>query len=487
MKVFDSSFCLSLLFFLGRTTFTKSDDPNQGDEINLSTVGMCRLRKFDCQDHYVKTSYKSTINLVQMKNPAIGDGNGRLPKKKSILFVHGILASTDYFITGSVDVRPKDLSQLKISDMSEESLASALHDEPSVQSLPFLLSNTGYDVWLMNRRPTMRSQAASGQEKLASWHLNETRRSPPGGPGFDYPFRETNGSIVETLINQLEYNLLVDLNPYVALETFNLDYWDFSMDEQALIDLPKIIDYILEHDNRSELCIVGHSLGGALPVMLQSEKVEYQKKIGRTILFAPALETVRDMSLFIMAVKALEPLVATLLGPLPLPQMSPAIATIVGDFCAADVTDDIICTPIEDAILGEGSNENVMRVGSWKALFNVASSHEVLHLIQTLKKRRISKLDYRIPILNYIHYGTFEPPVYPLERVNGSRILIWYGNTDGLVDPDNAGLLVGMFGTPPTLRFLDQSGLHFNHLSYQRHMNVGQLVNIPSLKYMEMA
>ncbi|KAI8477459.1 MAG: Alpha/Beta hydrolase protein [Monoraphidium minutum] len=61
-------------------------------------------------------------------------------------------------------------------------------------------------------------------------------------------------------------------------------YWQWSMDELALIDLPAQIDFILRRTGQRSLAIAGHSQGATLPLMLLAARPEYNSKIWLFIL-----------------------------------------------------------------------------------------------------------------------------------------------------------------------------------------------------------
>ncbi|KIZ02804.1 lipase, family member K [Monoraphidium neglectum] len=56
-------------------------------------------------------------------------------------------------------------------------------------------------------------------------------------------------------------------------------FWEFSMDELALLDLPSQIDFVLKTSGQKSLGFIGHSQGCTLSVMLLAAKPEYNKKI----------------------------------------------------------------------------------------------------------------------------------------------------------------------------------------------------------------
>jgi predicted alpha/beta hydrolase len=56
-------------------------------------------------------------------------------------------------------------------------------------------------------------------------------------------------------------------------------YWQSSLDELALLDLPATIDAVLRMTGAPQLSVVGHSQGAALPAMLLAARPEYNKKV----------------------------------------------------------------------------------------------------------------------------------------------------------------------------------------------------------------
>ncbi|XP_063989876.1 lipase 3-like [Diachasmimorpha longicaudata] len=62
-------------------------------------------------------------------------------------------------------------------------------------------------------------------------------------------------------------------------------YWDFSLDEYALEDLPAMFDYIIKTTGQPQLSYVGHSLGSTVILMLLSDKPEYNDKLSVVIHF----------------------------------------------------------------------------------------------------------------------------------------------------------------------------------------------------------
>ena len=90
-------------------------------------------------------------------------------------------------------------------------------------SLPFLLVEQGYDVWLGNSRGTIFSLD----------HISKN-------------YKKANG-----------------------------DYWDFSMDENVIYDLPASIEYVKQVTGATKINYIGHSQGTTIFFMLYMHNPSY--------------------------------------------------------------------------------------------------------------------------------------------------------------------------------------------------------------------
>lgn len=102
--------------------------------------------------------------------------------------------------------------------------------------LGYILSDSGYDVWMINAR------------------------------GNRYSRKHTT------------------LNP-----DKDSNFWKFSWHEIGITDLPATIDFILEKTNQSKLFYVGHSQGCTIFFVMASERPEYNDKIKAHFSLAPAI------------------------------------------------------------------------------------------------------------------------------------------------------------------------------------------------------
>lgn len=99
------------------------------------------------------------------------------------------------------------------------------------KSLAYLLADLGYDVWMGNARGNRYSR-------------NHTRWNPNG----DYQNRK--------------------------------QFWNFSWNEIGLIDVPAMIDYVLENNTDfTNIHYIGYSQGTTAFFVMASERPEYNEKI----------------------------------------------------------------------------------------------------------------------------------------------------------------------------------------------------------------
>jgi lysosomal acid lipase/cholesteryl ester hydrolase len=112
---------------------------------------------------------------------------------------------------------------------------------------------------------------------------------------------EKKRSLVHTLVTA-GYDVWIGSNrgtndsPAPELQESSKYYWDFSLDELALDDLPTFIDYILESTGMESLCYVGFSQGTIQAFIALSLRPDLLNKINVMVAIAPALVPVRSVS-----------------------------------------------------------------------------------------------------------------------------------------------------------------------------------------------
>lgn len=282
-----TSYLLCILFFYTCTcTQVLADDSNTADEVGLTTAEIVRLRGYIAINHYVATDQGYIVNVVEVRSPLIKEIS---KNREPVLFIHGIQTTINCFIVNSVGARPKDHSKLKVANMTDEEIYHLLGDDPASNSLPFTLVNFGYVVFLLNRRGTRESLGhilpdhQAFEDSIGEKIKEETQELiDKVKPDI---FKLIGLDKISTLVKKLapSFGILDPLNHgnlftnYSSLRS-NPRYWNYSLDEQARYDVPSIIDFVLEQTGRKKLAIVGHSVGGALPLMSLTLYPELSKK-----------------------------------------------------------------------------------------------------------------------------------------------------------------------------------------------------------------
>lgn len=227
------------------------------------------------ENHLLETSDGYYISLLRIINPKI---KRRDKLGAPMYFVPGEYGTASNYLTFTDNItEPKDYSDHDAGSMSQEQLEQLLRDDPSRNVLATLASNFHRDVWMHSRRGTLPSQ------KHIKYNAYKRNASRIIGSGLgedkckvDRKTKDPNEKLADLLH---------------AYENKNVDpnYWSFSLDEVALIDIPESIDYILRYTNQQKLDYVGHSTGGAVLLMLLSERPEYARSISHATLLAPSL------------------------------------------------------------------------------------------------------------------------------------------------------------------------------------------------------
>lgn len=185
MKVFVSHSILSLLTLNFLSVLPDKD--------HISSI--ITQAGYSSKTHRVETEDGFLLTLHRMKGK----------RGQALLLMHGILQSASVWV----------------------------YDGPG-KSLAMMLTDAGYDVWMLSARGT----AVSAQ------HKSQT------------PADEK--------------------------------YWDYSFHDIGFYDLPAAVDVILDKTKQQQIHYVGHSQGGTVFVVFLAMRPEYNQKIKSSYLLAPA-------------------------------------------------------------------------------------------------------------------------------------------------------------------------------------------------------
>lgn len=317
-----------------------ADDATTNDEVNLPTDQIAKLRGFEAENHYVNTEGGYQINLVRI-----------LPVKKTnkrpVIFNHGSTQSSTYFVTNSVNARPKNFADLDAGSMSQNDLEHLLAQEPVAKSLPFLLACFGHENWMINQRGTEFSLGKSGSTPTESLDkLTSGLEATSSGRQSDSP------SLLDSILGGFFNLFKPQLNLASIPNTLDTRYWNFSLDELAKYDLPAILLYVLNHTSCDKVAYVGHSFGNGVMFMLQSEQPQWADKVEPFLAWSPDFYLGHTTSILAPLLLTLQPALAATSTPFPPTPIDPLTRTLLANLCETKLAQETVCLLVEELQFG---------------------------------------------------------------------------------------------------------------------------------------
>ena len=322
---------------------------------------------------------------------------------------HKVLTPDDYILT--VWRIPRKLGEklssrqplLLMHGLLDNSFGFLVNEEKN--NLVFQLIEDGYDVWLGNVRGGMRSTE----------HL--------------------------------------DVRNYDHTNPFNR-YWDFSLDEMALLDLPSMIDYILDYTNYSKLTYIAHSQGATLAYLLASSQPIYiQQKVDKMVHLSPLLFMANPPSFLLKLISKSH--LVDLFSYIKLKNFMnvPGANWIYATF--ANAMPELFYKYYMQPIVGYTDTVH-MDMNRMGVLFanepGGTSTRAFLHLLQNFRNinNTFHKFDFGDTELNIRAYGSPSPPLYDLKVLKTLNIpfLLISGEKDSMSSHEDLGELFSLL--PPT-------------------------------------
>lgn len=282
-------------------------------------------------------------------------------------------------------------------------------------SIPYILSDKGYDIWVPNSR----------------------------GNIFSYLHKDPRKSA---------------LNPFS-------DYWSFSFAEMADYDVPAVIKYIKNVTKAEKLDYIGHSQGTTTFFLQYTINPEFlSQNIDKFVALGP-VPSVSYATSKLVKYLASSDLFKNLYPFGNLLRFGVTIGKVIHALC--DVANPI-CAQIVKEFIG---NTDTKRIDfeKIKDLFYYepggSSHHNVLHWLQCYNNKRMERFDYGKEE-NLKRYGTEYPPVYDLEKIKKWDIPFMYTFTD--TDPfssvEDVNNFVNLIQNKKIIHKLALN--NYNHLDY---------------------
>ncbi|KAK9455892.1 Alpha/Beta hydrolase protein [Dipodascopsis uninucleata] len=320
-------------------------------------VKLCTLFGYRVEEHIVRTTDGYLLGVHRLRHSK-GDmakniDSRDLPPKPVVYLHHGLLMNSEIWVC---------------------------LENPNM-SLPFILVEAGYDVWLGNNRGNKYSKK------------------------------------------------------HITLSSNEDAFWNFSMDEFALYDIPDTIDYILSTAKQRTLAYVGFSQGTAQAFGSFSINPRLNEKIRVFVALAPAMAP-RGLRLGIVdsLVKASPSLMYLFFG-----RQAILSSTI---FWQSIMYHPLFVRVIDMALsrLFNWSGNNIslqQKFASYSHLYSFTSVKCVVHWFQIMRNRCFQMYDDDLSSpVRFYGQAFYKVAQFPTKNIQ-SPIYLIYGTTDSLVDIDS--------------------------------------------------
>lgn len=209
-------------------------------------------------------------------------------------------------------------------------------------------------------------------------------------------------------------------------------FWDFGWNEIGQIDLPSMIDYILENTGRSALHYIGHSQGTTSFFVMGSTQTHMNAKIKTMNALAPVAFCSNMQSPLLRAIAPFTDQVeflAKLMGIYEFLPTDDLLMKAQKEICKEQAPVIEMCANVLFLLGGFNSAQLDLDVLP-KILQNYpagSSADQIAHYGQLINSAKFRKFDYGW-IQNLIKYGQMTPPDYDLSKITAPVYLHYSGN-----------------------------------------------------------
>uniref|UniRef100_A0A7N0RIS0 Lipase n=1 Tax=Kalanchoe fedtschenkoi TaxID=63787 RepID=A0A7N0RIS0_KALFE len=347
--------CLLLLIMFSGSSAAPDGSVHNNDE---DGGGVCKSmvdnQNYPCEEHNVTTYDGYVLSLQRISS----DHAGRSPShRQPVLLQHGLMMDAASWLLA-----------------------------PPTQSLPYLLADNGFDVWISSSRGTEQSR---------------------------------------------RHKILLADSP---------DYWDWSWDELAACDLTAMVHHV-QRTTSQKLHYVGHSLGTTL-VMAELSEGRLTQSLRSAALLSPIayLGRVTSVLVRLIADRYLPEILHTL-GVYELNLNSEIVSRILTLICDEP---NIDCTNLLTAFTGPNCCVKPSVMDKFLAHEpQPTSTKNLIHLAQMIRSGKIAKYDYKSYADNSRRYGQPTPPLYNLKNIpRDFPLFLAYGGADQLSEVNGVRLLI---------------------------------------------
>ena len=270
---------------------------------------------------------------------------------------------------------------------------------------------------------------------------------------------------------------------HTTLAVLSDEFWDFSFDEMNSIDLPNMVDYVLNTTAEKGVFYVGHSQGSTLGFTQFPRNEELSRKIKLFTALAPVarIDHIKGFSKYLTeAQNFLEGLFEELRIKefMPSTLWTKSFATIV-----CPLADHKICSDSIFLMSGfDRDNLDASRNEIYLSHTPAGTSvKNMIHWAQMANAKSLQMYDFESVEENMEHYGTAQPPKYNVTGLNVPTVLV-AGGHDWLADPnDELWLMQRIVKTVAKFMYIDR----YNHLDFVWGMDAPGTVYYPLIELMK--
>ena len=354
-------------------------------DIGRDMISMITSKGYPVEQHFVTTEDGYVLGLF------------RIPKQggKPVLLQHGLLDSSFTWVNNFPD-----------------------------ESLAYLLSDAGYDVWMSNSRGN-------------TWSKR-----------------------------------------HVSLDPKSKEFWRFTWDEMAQYDIVSNVEYVLNATGFEKLSYVGHSQGTIQAFAGFSSNEDLASKINHFVGLGPVIVAHNSKSpVFDILVPFASTIskLYTLFGDGEFLPSNSLLEKLDPTLCA-DLPSRA-CNDILFLVTGPTRHTNASRIPVYISETPAGTStYNMVHWAQIIHTGKFQKYDFGCGIFsceNNKHYGQKTPPEYSVANFS-VPVSLYYGSNDYLADPKDVQILMSDLPDNMITRSKEIEG--YSHLDFVWAQDANKLV-----------
>ncbi|EDO32172.1 predicted protein [Nematostella vectensis] len=251
------------------------------------------------------------------------------------------------------------------------------------------------------------------------------------------------------------------------------EFWDWSYQEMADIDLPVMIDYVLQTTGQSQLFYIGHSQGTLMGFTGFSDNTTLAKQIKLFIALAPVYTLKNCTALARDANDIIYPLLEKYFSNYTFEFFAGDFVRWLTEIGLCGKWTEKLCYDLMETVVGfDSPNINETRVPVYVShFFEGTSFKDIVHFSQMMYQNRCQKFDYG-EAGNMKRYNKTTPPLCHVQDMPTPTVL-FYGEKDGLGDPVDA----------QALKSLVQNLVHSEEMKEWNHLDFLYGVDASKLLY----